>query len=137
MPTTATPLSVRSRPSAASPAATCLTYGQWLQMKVTTSAEPARSSRLTVAPVAGSGSVNGGAGVPRASMVDSVAMPARVDELRFLMPDVALVQAKGAVVKGGRRRQRNTRVNTTHRRVAVKLLRRFASQTSPLPVAGH
>jgi hypothetical protein len=46
-------------------------------------------------------------------MVDSVAMPARVDELRFLTPDVALVQAKGAVVKGGRRRRRNTRGNTT------------------------
>src|ERR1700722_7081616 len=122
MATIATPWSARSRPSAASPAATCLTYGQWLQMKVTTSAGPARSSRLTVAPVAGSGSVNGGAGVPRASMVDSVAMPARVDELRFLTPDVALVQAKGAVVKGGRRRRRNTRVNTTHRRVAEKLL---------------
>jgi len=64
-------------------------------------------------------------------------MPARVDELRFLMPDVALVQAKGAVVKGGRRRRRNTRVNTTHPLVAEKLLRRFASQTSPLPVAGR
>src|SRR5262245_20274047 len=47
-------------------------------MKVTTSAGPVSSSRLTVAPVAGSGSVNGGAGVPRASMVDSVAMSARV-----------------------------------------------------------
>jgi hypothetical protein len=75
--------------------------------------------------------------VPRASMVDSVAMPARVDELRFLMPDVVLVQAKGAVVKAGWRRRRNTRVNTAHRRVAEKLPRRFASQTSPLPVAGR
>jgi uncharacterized protein (TIGR02246 family) len=82
-------------------------------------------------------------------------MPATVDELRFLMPDVALVQAKGAVVKGGRRRRRNTRVNTTiavrtdgrwllaasqnttHRRVADKLLGRFVSQTSPLSVAGQ
>src|SRR6478672_7479300 len=78
MPTIATPLSVRSRPSAASPAATCWTYGQWLQMNVTTSAGPVSSSRLTVAPVAGSGSVNGGAGAPRASIADSVAMPARV-----------------------------------------------------------
>jgi hypothetical protein len=87
--------------------------------------------------VAASSLMNGGAGVPRASMVDSVAMPARVDELRFLTPDVALVQAKGAVVKGGRRRRRNTRVNTTHRRVAEKLLGSFVSQTSPLSVAGQ
>ena len=35
-----------------------------------------------MAPVAGSGSENGGAGVPRASMVDSVAMPARVGPQR-------------------------------------------------------
>ena len=97
-------------------------------------------------------------------MVDSVAMPATVDELRFLMPDVALVQAKGAVVKGGRhkplgapgaRRRRNTRVNTTiavqtdsrwllaasqnttHRRVADKLLGTLASRTSALHVAGQ
>ena len=65
------------------PAATCWTYGQWLQMKVTTSAAPVSSSRLTVAPVAGSGSANGGAGVPSASMVDSVAMPARVGPQRL------------------------------------------------------
>src|SRR5947199_8057118 len=78
MPTIGTPRSARSRPSSASPAATCLTYGQWLQMKVTTSAGPARSSRLTVAPVAGSGSEKDGAGVPRASMVDSMAMAARL-----------------------------------------------------------
>src|SRR3954447_4059885 len=82
MPIIATPLSVRSRPSAASPAATCWTYGQWLQMKVTTSAGPVSWSRLTVAPVAGSGSVNGGAEVPSASMVDSVAMHARVGPQR-------------------------------------------------------
>jgi hypothetical protein len=63
-------------------------------------------------------------------------MPARVDELRFLMLDVALVQAKDAVVKAGRRRRPNTRVNTTHRRVPEKLSGRFASQTSPLPVVG-
>jgi hypothetical protein len=71
------------------------------------------------------------------------------------MPDVALVQAKGAVVKGGRRRRRNTRVNTTiavrtdsrwllaasqsttHRRVADKLLGTLASRTSALHVAGQ
>ena len=45
-----TPRSVISRPSAASPATTCLTYGQWLQMKVTTRAGPVSSSRLTVVP---------------------------------------------------------------------------------------
>jgi hypothetical protein len=67
-------------------------------------------------------------------MVDSVAMPARVDELRFLMLDVELVQAKDAVVKAGRRRRPNTRVNTTHRRVPEKLSGRFASQTSPCPL---
>src|SRR3984885_8777193 len=78
MATIATPWSARSRPSAASPAATCLTYGQWLQMKVTTIAGPARSSRLTVAPVAGSGSEKCGAGVPSAIMVDSIAIFARL-----------------------------------------------------------
>src|SRR6185437_3471585 len=89
MPTIATPLSVRSRPSAASPAATCWTYGQWLQMKVTTSAGPVSASRLTVAPVAGSGSVNGGADVPRANIVDSVAMPARISPRRLRPGTVA------------------------------------------------
>ena len=122
-----------SGPAADKAAATCLTYGQWLQMKVTTSAGPVRSSRLTVAPVAGSDNENAGAAVPSASMVDSMAIPARVTflsrettgeqpldsdkrlrkgsrldfeitQLRFLTPDVALVQAKGAVVKG---RERN------------------------------
>src|ERR1700748_1226031 len=72
--TIATPCAVRSRPSSASPAATCCTYGQWLQMKVTTSAPPVRSFSVTVLPVAGSGSANDGAGVPRAIMVDSVAI---------------------------------------------------------------
>src|SRR6516225_3749709 len=135
MPTIGTPLSARSRPSSASPAATCLTYGQWLQMKVTTSAGPVRSSRLTVAPVAGSDNENAGAAVPSASMVDSMAIPVRVTflsreatgeqpldsvkrllkgsrldfeitQLRFLTPDVALVHAKGAVVKGRAQRTR-------------------------------
>src|SRR6516165_9373629 len=59
-------------------------------MKVTTSAGPVSSSRLTVAPVAGSGSANGGAGVPRASMVDSVAMSASVGPQR-LRPGISLV----------------------------------------------
>ena len=49
-----------------------------MQMKVTTSAGPAKSSRLTVAPVAGSGSAKCGADVPNASMDDSIAMPARL-----------------------------------------------------------
>src|SRR4051794_3961356 len=47
-------------------------------MKVTTSAGPVRSSRLMVAPVPGWGSANGGADVPMASIVDSVAMSASV-----------------------------------------------------------
>jgi uncharacterized protein (TIGR02246 family) len=70
-----------------------------------------------------------------------------ITDLRFLTPDVALVHAKGAVVKGsGRRRRRNTRVNTTiavktdgrwrlassqnttHRRLAEKLLFTLASR---------
>src|SRR5215208_2305409 len=102
MPTIATPRSVRSRPSAASPAATCWTYGQWLQMKVTTSAGPVSSSRLTVAPVAGSGSANRGAGVPRASIVDSVAMLARVGPLAWQMNGQPLPHAHGW---GGRPRQ--------------------------------
>src|ERR1700737_3091936 len=45
-------------------------------MKVTTSAGPVTYTRLEGAPVAGGGRVKGGAGVPRASMVDSMAMPA-------------------------------------------------------------
>jgi uncharacterized protein (TIGR02246 family) len=68
-----------------------------------------------------------------------------ITQLRFLTPDVALVHAKGAVVKGrGRRSRRNTRVNTTiavrtdgrwlfagsqnttHRRLAEKLLDKLA-----------
>src|SRR5215208_6463008 len=101
MPTIATPRSVRSRPSAASPAATCWTYGQWLQMKVTTSAGPVSSSRLTVAPVAGSGSANRGAGVPRASIVDSVAMLARVGPLAWQMNGQPLPHAHGWAGAGG------------------------------------
>jgi uncharacterized protein (TIGR02246 family) len=68
-----------------------------------------------------------------------------ITQLRFLTPDVALVHAKGAVVKrGGRRSRRNARVNTTiavrtdgrwlfaasqnttHRRLAEKLLSNLA-----------
>jgi uncharacterized protein (TIGR02246 family) len=64
-----------------------------------------------------------------------------ITQLRFLTPDVALVHANGAVVRGrGRRGRRKTRVNTTvavrtdgrwvlaasqnttHRRLAQKLL---------------
>jgi uncharacterized protein (TIGR02246 family) len=78
----------------------------------------------------------------------------RITQLKFLTPDVALVHAKGAVVKGGgRRNRRNNRVNTTiavrtdsgwlfaasqnttHRRLAEKLLGALASRISPLPVA--
>jgi hypothetical protein len=47
-------------------------------MKVTTIAGPARSSRLTVLPVAGSGSEKRGAGVPSAIMVDWIAISARL-----------------------------------------------------------
>ncbi len=79
-----------------------------------------------------------------------------ITQLRFLTPDVALVHAKGAVVKGrGRPRRRNTRINTTiavrtdgrwllaasqnttHRRLAERLLAKFASRTKPLPVAAQ
>lgn len=68
-----------------------------------------------------------------------------ITQLRFLTPDVALVHAKGAVSKrGGRRHRRNTRVNTTiavltdgrwlfaasqnttHRRLAEKLMGKLA-----------
>jgi uncharacterized protein (TIGR02246 family) len=79
-----------------------------------------------------------------------------ITQLRFLTPDVALVHAKGAVVKGGgRRSRRNARVNTTiavrtdgrwlfaasqnttHRRLAEKLLGKFASRTSPSQTAAQ
>jgi uncharacterized protein (TIGR02246 family) len=79
-----------------------------------------------------------------------------IAQLRFLTPDVALVHAKGAVVKGrGRRRpRRNVRVNTTiavrtdgrwllaasqnttHRRLAERLLG-LAAGTKPLPFAAQ
>jgi hypothetical protein len=42
--------------------------------------------------VAGSGSVNGGAGVPRASIVDSVARPARVGPQRLRLGIIACRQ---------------------------------------------
>jgi uncharacterized protein (TIGR02246 family) len=69
-----------------------------------------------------------------------------ITQLRFLTPDVALVHAKGAVAKAGKRgSRRNARVNTaiavrtdgrwlfaasqntTHRRLAEKLLGKFAT----------
>lgn len=72
-----------------------------------------------------------------------------ITQLRFLTPDVALIHAKGAVVKGARRRnRRNTRVNTsiavrtdggwllaasqntTHRRFAEKLMSKVAQMAS-------
>jgi uncharacterized protein (TIGR02246 family) len=55
-----------------------------------------------------------------------------ITQLRFLTPDVALIHAKAAVVKTGRRRtRRNARVNTTHRRLAEKLFHKLASRTAP------
>jgi uncharacterized protein (TIGR02246 family) len=77
-----------------------------------------------------------------------------ITQLRFLTPDVALIHAKAAVVKSGRRRtRRNARVNTTiavrtdgrwllassqnttHCRFAEKLFHKLASRTAPSPVA--
>jgi uncharacterized protein (TIGR02246 family) len=59
-------------------------------------------------------------------------------QLRFLTPDVALIHAKAAVVKRARRRNRlNTRVNTTHRRLAEKLMGKFVSRTLPSPIDGQ
>jgi uncharacterized protein (TIGR02246 family) len=77
-----------------------------------------------------------------------------VTQLRFLTPDVALIHAKAAVVKSGRRRtRRNHRVNTsiavrndgrwllaasqntTHRRLAEKLLSKLALRAAPSPAA--
>jgi uncharacterized protein (TIGR02246 family) len=73
-----------------------------------------------------------------------------IAQLRFLTPDVALIHAKAAVVKRGRRgTRRNARVNTTiavrtdgrwllaasqnttHRRLAEKLFHKLASRTAP------
>ncbi|MDT5274357.1 MAG: hypothetical protein QOG95_1289, partial [Mycobacterium sp.] len=75
-----------------------------------------------------------------------------ITQLRFLTPDVALIHAKAAVLKKGRRRTRgNNRVNitiavrtdgrwllaasqnTTHRRLAEKLFRKLASRAAPNP----
>jgi uncharacterized protein (TIGR02246 family) len=80
-----------------------------------------------------------------------------ITQLRFLTPDVALIQANAAVIKGTQRRRnrRNTRVNTsiavradggwllaasqntTHRRFAEKLMGKFFSRTEPSPIAGQ
>jgi uncharacterized protein (TIGR02246 family) len=79
-----------------------------------------------------------------------------ITQLRFLTPDVALIHAKGAVVKGaGRRNRRNTRVNTTiavrtdgrwlfaasqnttHRWYFEKLMGKFDSRTVPSPIPGQ
>lgn len=69
----------------------------------------------------------------------------RITQLRFLTPDVALVHAEGAVVKGRRRSRGNVRINTTvavrtdgrwqlaatqnttHRQLAEKLMRMLLS----------
>ena len=78
-----------------------------------------------------------------------------ITQLRFLTPDVALIQAKAAVVKRARRRHRhNTRVNTsiavrtdagwllaasqntTPRRFAEKLMGKVFSRMDPTPPAG-
>jgi hypothetical protein len=118
-----------------------------------------RSSRLTVAPVAGSGSENAGAAVPRASMVDSMAMSARVTFLRReATPSSRQVQGsrgreltdrqvRGRAARDAEQYADNTRVNTsiavrtdgqwpfassqntTHRRLDEKLLNTFASRT--------
>lgn len=89
--------------------------------------------------------------LPRGSRLDF-----EITQLRFLTPDVALVHAKGAVAKAGRRwTRRNVRVNTTiavrsdgqwllaasqnttYRRLAEKLLGRFALRMSPSAVPGR
>lgn len=75
-----------------------------------------------------------------------------ITRLRFLTPDVALIQARGAVATRRRRpNRRNTRVNTsvavrtddgwllaasqntTHRRLAEKLMEQLVSWTRPSP----
>jgi uncharacterized protein (TIGR02246 family) len=72
-----------------------------------------------------------------------------ITQLRLLTPDVALIHAKGAVVKGAwRRNRRNTRVNTsvavrtdggwllaasqntTHRRLAEKFMGKIAQMAN-------
>jgi uncharacterized protein (TIGR02246 family) len=77
-------------------------------------------------------------------------LDAEITQLRFLTPDVALIQANAAVRKGTRRRHRRTnRVNTsiavrtddgwllaasqntTYRRFAQKLMNTLASQQAP------
>src|SRR5262245_47899618 len=77
MATIFTPRSSHDRPSRASSAWTCFTYGQWLQMKATTETVEARSAEATVLPETVSGSENAGIGVPSASMVEEAAMRAR------------------------------------------------------------
>jgi uncharacterized protein (TIGR02246 family) len=79
-----------------------------------------------------------------------------ITELRFLTPDVALIQTRAAVTRASQRRTpRTTRVNTsvavrteegwllaasqntTHRRFAERLMRQLISRSSPRIQDGH
>src|SRR5512144_125168 len=73
MPTTATPRARYSRVSSASCERTCLTYGQWFDRNMTSSAGArSKSSRLTRLPSV-SGSEKSGADVPNGVIVEAVA----------------------------------------------------------------
>src|SRR6185437_14483679 len=73
MATMAMPFGPYSRANRTKPSSRCLTYGQWLQMKATSNPfEPAKSRSAKRLP-AGSARAKSGAGVPSASMRDSLA----------------------------------------------------------------
>lgn len=64
-----------SRARVASCARTCFTYGQWLQMNITSNASsPAKSSRWTISPEVTSGNAKPGACVPSGSIVEVAAI---------------------------------------------------------------
>ena len=72
MPTTATPLCWYSLPSLAISWRTCLTYGQWLHRKITSTAGAFLKSSSETSEPSVSASLNAGADVPSGSMVEGV-----------------------------------------------------------------
>ena len=73
MATMGTRRSRQKRPNSASPARMCLTYGQWLQMKMTTLGRPASADEARTRPLFVSGSEKLGISVPSETMRDGVA----------------------------------------------------------------
>ena len=59
----------------------CFTYGQWLQMNITTAGLPASDAEATSLPETVSGKLKLGMGVPSSRMLDGTAMSRLVPRL--------------------------------------------------------